>query len=100
VDGEVRGYIDLIAQRWQQLGWIVNMAVDREFRRRGIGMALMQHGRQWAKEQGLELIIAEMTTKNYPALSFYQKLGYQFCGFSDHYYRNQDIALFFVLTIR
>jgi ribosomal protein S18 acetylase RimI-like enzyme len=44
--------------------------------------------------------MAEATTKIYPALSFYQKLGFRFCGFSDHYYVNQDIALFFVLTLR
>lgn len=99
-DNEVRGYVDLLAQPWQQMGRVVNMAVDRGYRRQGVGTALMRHARQWAREKGLHVILAEATTKNYPALCFYQKLGFQFCGFNDHYYTNQDIALFFVQTLR
>jgi ribosomal protein S18 acetylase RimI-like enzyme len=100
VDGQVCGYVDLLGRPWQQMGWIANMAVDRGHRRRGIGTALMRHARQWARGQGLQVLLAEATTKNYPALCFYQKLGFQFCGFNDHYYPNQDIALFFVLALR
>ncbi len=100
VDNEVRGYVDLLMEPWQRIGWVANMAVDRGYRRRGIGSRLMRHARQWAREQGLQMILAEATTKNFPALCFYQKLGFQFCGFNDHYYANQDIALFFARTLR
>jgi GNAT superfamily N-acetyltransferase len=100
VDGEVHGYIDLVARPWQRMGWVAHMAVDRVHRRRGVGRALMRHARIWAREHGLLTIMAEATTKNYPALCFYQKLGFQFCGFNDHYYTNQDIALFFVQILR
>ncbi len=100
VDGEVRAYVDLIVHPWQRMGWVVNMAVDRDYRRRGIGTALIRRARQWAWEQGLQSLVVEATTKNYPALCLYQKLGFQFCGFSDHYYVNRDIALFFVQSRR
>ena len=100
VDGEVRGYVDVIAQPWQELGWVTNLAVDRAYRRRKIGIALMHRAGQWAQEQGLEALVVEATTKHYPALCLYQKLGFQFCGFNDHYYTNQDIALFFVQRLR
>ena len=76
------------------------MAVDRAPRRQGVGRALMRHARTWARDHGLQTILVEATTKNYPALCFYQKLGFQFCGFNDHYYTNQDIALFFVQMLR
>ncbi|MGD8398081.1 MAG: GNAT family N-acetyltransferase [Anaerolineae bacterium] len=99
-DGEVRGYIDMMSQAWQGAGWITNLAVERAYRRRGIGTALVRHARQWARGEGMHFLQAEATTKNYPALSFYRKLGFQFCGFHDHYYANQDIALFFVQTLR
>lgn len=99
-DNEVRGYIDLLAMPWQQMGWVANLAVERNYRRRGIGTALLRHGRQWARQQGLQLLQVEATTKNYPAVCFYQKLGFQFCGFNDHYYLNQDIAVFFVQMLR
>ena len=100
VDGEVRGYIDLLAQPWQRVGRVAHMAVDRTHRRHGVGRSLMRQARIWAREHGLHMILTEATTKNYPALCFYQKLGFQFCGFNDHYYTNQDIALFFVQMLR
>jgi ribosomal protein S18 acetylase RimI-like enzyme len=100
VDGGVRGYVDVIAQPWQQRGWVANLAVDRDYRRRKIGTALVQHACQWAWGQGLQTVQLEATTKNYPALCLYEKLGFQFCGFNDRYYPNQDIALFFVQSFR
>jgi ribosomal protein S18 acetylase RimI-like enzyme len=100
VDGQVRGYLDLLARPWLGLGWLANMAVDRGYRRQGIGTMLMRHGRQWVRAQGLQAMLVEATTKNYPALRFYRKLGFDFCGFNDHYYPNQDIALFFVQKLR
>jgi ribosomal protein S18 acetylase RimI-like enzyme len=99
-DNEVRGYIDLRALPWQQMGWVANLAVEPAYRRRGIATALLRHSRQWARQEGLKLLQVEATTKNYPALRFYQKLGFQFCGFNDHYYSNQDIAVFFVQGLR
>lgn len=100
VDGQVRGYIDLMARPWQGMAWLANMAVERGYRRKGIGTALMRQAREWAWDQGLTAILAEATTKNYPALCFYRRLGFEFCGFNDHYYTNQDIALFFVQMLR
>ncbi|MEJ2732302.1 MAG: GNAT family N-acetyltransferase [Anaerolineae bacterium] len=100
VDNEVCGYVDALALPWQGMVWMANLAVERGYRRQRVGTALIRHVRQWAREQGLQMILAEATTKNYPALCFYQKLGFQFCGFNDHYYANQDIALFFVQALR
>jgi GNAT superfamily N-acetyltransferase len=99
-DGAVRGYVDLIAQPWERLCRVPHMAVDRGYRQRGIGTALMHHARQWARGQGLRALLVEANTKNYPALCFYRKLRFQFCGFNDQYYSNQDIALFFVQLLR
>jgi ribosomal protein S18 acetylase RimI-like enzyme len=99
VDGEVRAYVDLIPQSWQLMGWMANVAVEPSYRRRGLATALVRQVGRWARDQGLRSLLAEATTKNYPAICFYQKLGFTFCGFNDHYYPNQDIALFFVLTL-
>lgn len=100
LDGEVRGYVDVISSPWQHTGWVANLAVDRDYRRQQVGTALIGQARQWAKKQGLQGLMLEATTKNYPALCLYEKLGCQFCGFNDHYYENQDIALFFVQMVR
>ena len=100
VDGEVRGYVDLIVLPWQGLGRVVNLAVDRGFRRRRLATMLIGHACRWAREHGIKTVLLEATTKNHPALSLYQKQGFRFCGFNDHYYLNQDIAVFFAQTLR
>jgi len=69
--------------------------VAKEYRRQGIGTALMKAALRWAEERNLRTIMLETQTKNYPAICFYQRHGFVFCGFNDHYYATQDIALFF-----
>jgi ribosomal protein S18 acetylase RimI-like enzyme len=36
-----------------------------------------------------------MQTKNFPAINLAQRLGFDYCGYIDHYYPNRDIAIFF-----
>lgn len=98
--GVVRGYIDMTVQAWHMTGWINNLVVTKSSRRRGIGSALLKAAVRWGCEQGLKQVVAETQTKNYPAICFYQKNGFAFCGFSDRYYINQDIALFFAQSLR
>jgi ribosomal protein S18 acetylase RimI-like enzyme len=100
LDGSVRGYVDVIIQQWPRMACLVNLAVHREYRRRGVASTLVRQACQWARDQEISSVLAEATTKNYPALCLYEKLGFQFCGFNDHYYPNRDIALFFVLGLR
>jgi ribosomal protein S18 acetylase RimI-like enzyme len=99
-EGKIRGYVDVLARRWEGTAWVANLAVDVDYRRQGIGRRLMGHAEQWAREQGLGTVVVETSTKNYPAVSFYEALGFAFCGFNDRYYVNQDIALFFAKSLR
>ena len=95
----VFGYCQLDAVPWQQAGWISHLIVDRPFRRRGIGTAMITAGKTWGHQQGLRRLMIAVQTKNYPCIAFCQKQGFVFCGFNDHYFVNRDIALFFSLKI-
>lgn len=99
-EGQVKGYVDTVTEPWHEAAWVANLCVDRAARQQGVGTALLRAARQWARGEGLRFLHAEASTKNYPALSLYRKLGFEFCGFNDHYYPNQDIALFFVQVLR
>lgn len=98
-EGEVRGYLDMTVQDWHRTGWVNDMAVLKKHRRQGIGTALLKGAFAWAREQKLRAIMVEAQTKNYPAICFLRKHGFVFCGFNDHYYLSQEIALFFVRTL-
>jgi ribosomal protein S18 acetylase RimI-like enzyme len=98
--GHVLGFVDVTTQAWQQAAWINNLVVGRDFRRRGLGKALMSAARMWAQQKDLRVLMLETQPKNYPAIVFYQRLGFNFCGYNDQYYDNDDIALFFACRLR
>ena len=60
----------------------------------------MQAAADWLRRRNVNRVLLEMTTKNYPAIRFAQKLGFSFCGYNDRYYTNQDIAIFFAKVLR
>lgn len=96
----VLGYVTLQIDLTQPAkGWIHDLVVGAPFRHRKIGSALLEQATRWAQLHDVRHISLEVQTKNYPAIQFIQKYGYVFCGFNDHYYNNQDIAVFFTKTI-
>lgn len=88
-------YISVSADFAPSSAWITDIAVAPVHRRAGIGTALIVAVEQWAVENRLKRISVDMQSKNMPAIKCFQKLGYSFCGYNDHFYANQDIALFF-----
>jgi GNAT superfamily N-acetyltransferase len=74
---------------------ITDLVVLRRLRRQGVGTRLLLATETWARTHKLRQIVLAMQSKNFPAIQLAAKLGYEFCGFSDRHYENQDIALFF-----
>lgn len=96
----VRGFVDVRAAEPDHVAYIANLAVQPMYRRTGIGTRLVRAALDWASQQRLRLALLNTSTKNYPAICFFQKLGFKFCGFNDQYYANRDIALFFSSKLR
>lgn len=99
-DGAVRGYIDVTESAWNQVAYINNLAIAPGYRRKGIGTQLMRAALEWAQEKKLNTALLDTSTKDHPAICFYQKLGFSFCGFNDQLYPNHDIALLYALNLR
>ncbi len=94
-DEIVRGYISVRLGHAPASAWVDDLAVDRIFRRNGIGSALVLAAQDWCGKKGIHRITLEMQPKNYPAIQFAYKLGFEFSGYNDQYYRDQEIAIFF-----
>ncbi len=94
------GYIGLSDQFAPKTLWVTDCVVREDVRRQGIGTALVLAAQEWGAEHGFRRAILEMQSKNHPAIQMASKLGYEFCGYNDHYFANQDIALFFSRAIR
>ena len=78
---------------------VTDLVVKRRFRRAGIATSLLRAAQSWAVKIGKDHLVVEMQSKNYPAIQLVSKLGFEFSGYSDKYYPNQDIALFFTKRI-
>jgi len=100
IDKQPVAYLRLKKNSLPQVAWVTDLVVHQPFRRKGIGTALLLAAQDWAVNRKLRYVTCEMQSKNYPAIKMVNKLGYEFCGYNDHYYSNQDIALFFSRYLR
>ena len=98
--GHIHGYVALTARTEHGIAWVGDLVVDRPRRRQGIGTALLRAAAQWGRDHDLVRLVIEVQTKNYPAIRFCQSRGLTFCGYNDHYWPSQDIALFFGESLR
>lgn len=94
------GYIQILENQLPGTAWVNSLVVRPNLRRQGIGTALILAGQEWAAQRNLRRMICEMQSKNHAAIRLMSKLGYEFCGYNDYYYANQDIALFFTRFLR
>lgn len=98
--GEPVGYVSISDQVSPRAAWVTDLAVSERYRRQGIASALLLSAQNWASQRRLRRFILEMQSKNNAAVRLALKLGFEFCGYNDQYYANQDIALFFSHPLR
>lgn len=55
----------------------VDIVVDADHRRQGIGRALMHRAEAWARDQGATSLVLDMLRANESAAAFYAALGYE-----------------------
>ncbi len=94
------GYISLLERGMDSVVWVTDLVVNVANRRQGVASALLVAAQDWAAGRSHRRLILEMQSKNLPGIRLAQKFGYEFCGYNDHYYLNQDVALFFAKTIK
>lgn len=93
------GYLSIVEGPSQAMGWITDLVVSLRHRRQGVASRLLGATREWCRERGVARLFLEMQSKNYPAVCLARKMGFVFSGYSDQYYPDQDIALFFSLML-
>ena len=95
IDEEIIGYLLIEKEDVTSSAYIRKLVVKNNLRRKGVASALILSAHDWARKNNLKHTIIEMQSKNYPAICLVKKFGYEFCGYNDRFYANQDIALFF-----
>ncbi|WOO38824.1 ribosomal protein S18-alanine N-acetyltransferase [Anaerocolumna sp. AGMB13020] len=83
-EGRILGYCGL----WGIVGEgeITNVAVDSEYRHRGVGEAMLRELLRQAGETGIETFTLEVRISNISAIHLYHKLGFQDTAIRKNYY--------------
>jgi len=92
VGGTEGGFIQFEFQEWCRSVRVWDIDVLPEFRRSGMGRALMELCISRAKELGARRVILETQTSNLKAIAFYRAMGFELAGFDASCYHNDDIA--------
>jgi len=89
-DGRLIGFVAGDPRAKENAGWILTLAVDRDWRRMGIAQALMARC-----EEALGMPTMKLTVRrgNQAAIRLYEKLGYEQVDIWSRYYRNGEDGL-------
>jgi ribosomal-protein-alanine acetyltransferase len=79
---------------------ILNLAVSRARRRRGIASHLLDAALSWSRGAGTKRILLEVRASNQAAIGLYARYGFMACGRRKQYYQNPpEDALLFARTL-
>lgn len=86
LDGQVVGF--LIGRSAGDEFEILNLAVGKKFRRRGIATKLIRSVTESARAAGAAQIFLEVRASNLPGIALYTHLAFRVCGRRKNYYRD------------
>jgi ribosomal protein S18 acetylase RimI-like enzyme len=93
---QLMGVIICTARSWNNTLYIENIHVSEFYRKQGIGGLLLNRVLQHASIQGFRHVELETQNTNVPAISFYQRNGFDITGFNYHLYDGLDEFAFYM----
>lgn len=92
------GYVKIQPGSNRSTACVTDVVVDEAWRRQGIASCLLLATSQWAQYKAFTRVLIPIQPRNYPAIKLLEKNNYNFCGYQEHYFPNNDLALFFELS--
>ena len=74
-------------------GEIIDVAVDTDFQRCGIGSMLIEKMVEYCQENYVSVLHLEVRVGNIPAISLYEKFGFKKVGMREKYYTDGEDAI-------
>ncbi|HSU26478.1 MAG TPA: GNAT family N-acetyltransferase [Pyrinomonadaceae bacterium] len=100
---KITAFMTVKFEAWNRRAWLTHIYVASEFRGGGIGTRLVGEAIKFVKMQNARGLWLETQNFNYPAIRYYQNLGFRFCGFDRSLYDPAKVpgetAIYFCLDI-
>ena len=98
--GKLAGFIAAQYVSWNRRVILWHLYVMPSYRRHGVGIRLLAALDTYARSTKARCLWLETQNTNYPAIQFYRRCGFTFCGFDEALYdpenmANEEVALFF-----
>jgi ribosomal protein S18 acetylase RimI-like enzyme len=85
-DGTIHGFATVAYEPWHQRLVLWFLYVAPEWRRRGLGRALLERVEAHGSELGATHVWLETSSVNVPGVAAYTRLGYELCGVDTLFY--------------
>ena len=85
-DDGVRGFATVEYEPWHRRLVLWFLYISPEWRRRGVGRALLERVEAYGRELGATHVWLETSNVNVPGIAAYARLGYTLCGADRLYY--------------
>ncbi len=86
VKGHLSGFICIEYREWNRLGQVQGLAVDPDFKRRGIASDLVRCAEEFVRSEGGRGLYVDTPVTNEVGRSFYEALGYWQAYLMPEYY--------------
>ena len=94
-EDRVLGYLLMRTDTVHHIGLISTIVIDTPWRQQSLARRLLRSAASWAAERSdAQRLIAEVYARNDPAIRFFNSRGFRFSGYSDAYFRHDEIAFF------
>lgn len=92
IDETIAGLATVKYGEWNNRARLTGIFVAPESKGKGVGRALVKAAIDYAKTKSARCLFVETQNVNYPAIRFYLKLGFEFCGFDNALYNTADVS--------
>ena len=92
IEGNTAGFAAVKFEEWNKRVNVTSLFVAPQFRGRGVGKELIDVAEDYARGKQARCLWLETQNVNYPAIQFYRKIGFEFCGFDAALYNPADVS--------